>query len=229
MRALSSWRTAVLLIALVTRAAAAANPKELFAAVVADDATQLEKALQRNPDAINTKGPGGQTPLMHAVLTGKLISVKVLLGHGADTTIGEKDGYTPMHGAGFQVCLTDTWVNSFSARADWRRRESGPQQSVWRLPRGLCAAISQSHPALSKDLMAPCTLSSPTPSLASLPAATPSVKNCLLAERLTRQYLLSLLTVLGPRRDCARAGQRGEDGRQRPPQRWAYADPKVRA
>ena len=97
-------RTAVLLIALVTRAAAAADPKELFAAVAADDATRLEKALERNPDGLNTKGPGGQTPLMHAVLTGKLSAVKVLLGHGADTTIGEKDGYTPMHGAGFQVC-----------------------------------------------------------------------------------------------------------------------------
>jgi len=101
---LSFWRTAVLLIALVTRAAAAADPKELFAAVAADDATRLEKALERNPDGLNTKGPGGQTPLMHAVLTGKLSAVKVLLGHGADTTIGEKDGYTPMHGAGFQVC-----------------------------------------------------------------------------------------------------------------------------
>ena len=30
-------------------------------------------------------------------------AVKVLLGKGADTSIGEKDGYTPMHGAGFQV------------------------------------------------------------------------------------------------------------------------------
>ena len=100
---LSFRRAAVLLIALVMRSAAAAEPKELFAAVAADDATLLEKALERNPDAINTKGPGGQTPLMHAVLTGKLNAVKVLLGHGADTTIGEKDGYTPMHGAGFQV------------------------------------------------------------------------------------------------------------------------------
>ena len=40
---------------------------------------------------------------MHAVLSGKLAAVKVLLSKGADTSIGEKDGYTPMHGAGFQV------------------------------------------------------------------------------------------------------------------------------
>jgi len=40
---------------------------------------------------------------MNAVLSGKLQAVKVLLSKGADTSIGEKDGYTPMHGAGFQV------------------------------------------------------------------------------------------------------------------------------
>ena len=40
---------------------------------------------------------------MNAVLSGKLRAVKVLLSKGADTSIGEKDGYTPMHGAGFQV------------------------------------------------------------------------------------------------------------------------------
>ena len=39
---------------------------------------------------------------MHAVLGGSLESVKYLLSKGADTSIGEKDGYTPMHGAGFQ-------------------------------------------------------------------------------------------------------------------------------
>merc|ERR1719217_1864078 len=44
----------------------------------------------------------GQTALMAAVLAGQLESVKFLLEKGADTTIAEKDGYTPMHGAGFQ-------------------------------------------------------------------------------------------------------------------------------
>ena len=29
-------------------------------------------------------------------------AVRFLLDAGADTTIGEKDGYTPLHGAGFQ-------------------------------------------------------------------------------------------------------------------------------
>ena len=73
----------------------------LFEAVKADNPALIEKALNSGSD-INTIGPGGQTPLMFAVLGGKLKSVKYLLSHNPDTTIGEKDGYTPMHGAGFQ-------------------------------------------------------------------------------------------------------------------------------
>ena len=47
-------------------------------------------------------GDGGQTPLMNAVLSGKVQAVTYLLSQGADTSIAEKDGYTPMHGAAFQ-------------------------------------------------------------------------------------------------------------------------------
>ena len=35
----------------------------------------------------------GQTPLMHAILSGKTAAAKYLLAHGADHTIGEKDGW----------------------------------------------------------------------------------------------------------------------------------------
>ena len=73
----------------------------LFAAVRANDPIQLQAALDAGED-INVIGPGGQTPLMHGVLTGNLESVKFLLEAKADTSIPEKDGYTPMHGAGFQ-------------------------------------------------------------------------------------------------------------------------------
>ena len=51
---------------------------------------------------INIKGPGGQTPLMMSVLGGHYHLVKELLGMDADATIPEKDGFGPMHGAGFQ-------------------------------------------------------------------------------------------------------------------------------
>merc|ERR1711964_276373 len=50
-------------------------------------------------DELNTPEPdSGQTPLMAATLAG----AEYLLKINADATIGEKDGYTPFHGAGFQ-------------------------------------------------------------------------------------------------------------------------------
>lgn len=39
---------------------------------------------------------------MASVLAGATDAVAFLLESGADVTIGEQDGYTPMHGAGFQ-------------------------------------------------------------------------------------------------------------------------------
>ena len=44
--------------------------------------------------AANVRGPA-------QVLQGKLLAAEALLKLGADVTIAEKDGYTPMHGAGF--------------------------------------------------------------------------------------------------------------------------------
>jgi len=61
----------------------------------------VQKSLA-SADELNAPGPGGQSPLMHAVLAGMTDIVELLLENGADTTIPEKDGYTPMHGAGFQ-------------------------------------------------------------------------------------------------------------------------------
>ena len=152
--------------------------------VAADDASSLEKALDRYPDAINTPGPGGQTPLMNAVLSGKLNAVKVLLGRGADTKIGEQDGYTPMHGAGFQVC---------------------PARAV----RTLRPPLPRLH------------TSGPDPSL-----PLPPSHSCRCLPRLLAR---SRSLFSGPRGDCARASERGQDGRQRPSPGWAYADRTVRA
>merc|ERR1739838_88517 len=62
------------------------------------------KALEviKGMENVNVIGPGGQTPLMMSVLGGHYKLVKELLEMKADTSIPEKDGYTPMHGAGFQ-------------------------------------------------------------------------------------------------------------------------------
>ncbi len=52
---------------------------------------------------INVKDErSGQTPLMAAVLRGKINIVKYLISVGADTTVGEAKGYTAPHGAAFQ-------------------------------------------------------------------------------------------------------------------------------
>lgn len=51
-----------------------------------------------NGEDIDKIGPGGQTPLMYSTLQGRANSVKFLLNNGADTGIGEKDGYTVFHG-----------------------------------------------------------------------------------------------------------------------------------
>ena len=43
-----------------------------------------------------------QSPLMASCLGGHLEVAKALLELGADVTVPEMDGYTPMHGAAFQ-------------------------------------------------------------------------------------------------------------------------------
>ena len=82
---------------LAAAAVAAANP--LYAATTAAD---VAKALADGAELNDRNGPGKQSPVMAAVLGGKTAVVKALLEKGADLTIPEGDGYTPIHGAGFQ-------------------------------------------------------------------------------------------------------------------------------
>ena len=88
-----------ILLALVAAASAAGD---IFAAVKRDSMEDIKAALAADPSALDRTGPGGQSPLMHAVLMGKGAAAKYLLKRGADVSVAEKDGYTPMHGAGFQ-------------------------------------------------------------------------------------------------------------------------------
>ncbi len=74
----------------------------LHDAVRADDPEAVASALASSPSFLDQRGPGGQTPLMMGCLMGKARAVAALLASGADVGIGEKDGYTPMHGAAFQ-------------------------------------------------------------------------------------------------------------------------------
>ena len=90
-------------LALKATAEGPAGVKEdIFAAVRRDDAAAIERLVGADNSILDEPGPGGQSPTMHGVLQGKSKAVATLIKLGADLTVGEKDGYTPMHGAGFQ-------------------------------------------------------------------------------------------------------------------------------
>jgi ankyrin repeat protein len=79
-----------------------AIPNAVFEGVQADDGELIKSALDKDIWLLNSVGVGGQTPLLHAVLTGKMKAVQTLLDLGADTQAVEKDGYNLLHAAGFQ-------------------------------------------------------------------------------------------------------------------------------
>ena len=64
----------------------------------------VELLLARGAVATRRPGPmeNPQGALCDAAAKGDIATLAALLKAGADVTIGEKDGYTPMHGAGFQ-------------------------------------------------------------------------------------------------------------------------------
>lgn len=93
---------AVARMPLVVNGELSAADEDLFAALREEDIPAAAAALAAGAN-INAISPRGQqTPLMQSVLHGRPGSVSWCLNHGADTTIAEKDGYTPMHGAAFQ-------------------------------------------------------------------------------------------------------------------------------
>jgi hypothetical protein len=81
---------------------------EMHNAVYDDHAWKLLQIFREDTEKkcdINEIIPdgSGQTLIMNAVLTGKSDElITALLDNGADVSIGEHDGFTPIHGAGFQ-------------------------------------------------------------------------------------------------------------------------------
>jgi ankyrin repeat protein len=73
-----------------------------FSAVRGGDASQLASLLDHGLFINSAEESSGQTLLMAATLAGQADIVELLLSRGADATIGERQGYTPPHGAGFQ-------------------------------------------------------------------------------------------------------------------------------
>ena len=88
------------LFAVVTVTANDSNA--VFEAVKNDDSAAIRSAIENDSSMKESIGPGGQTPLIRAILTGKLNAVNTLLDLGADASATEKDGYTVFHAAGFQ-------------------------------------------------------------------------------------------------------------------------------
>ena len=82
--------------------------KDVFDAIKDDNIAAFRKILSENTGSldsfINLKDKeSGQTPVMMSVLRGRTEMVRLLLEEDAvDVTIGEMQGYTVMHGAGFQ-------------------------------------------------------------------------------------------------------------------------------
>ncbi|GFV41307.1 ankyrin repeat domain-containing protein 13B [Trichonephila clavipes] len=64
-----------------------------------NDYKELEKYLQSSEHDIEKKDPRGRTPLMLAVTLNHLESARVLLRHGADVIVENKQGYTIVHEA----------------------------------------------------------------------------------------------------------------------------------
>jgi ankyrin repeat protein len=95
--------TVALLSTTLSRAAVGGLGLSLSASVAVGDAARVKAALAAGAEGeLNVRGPAGQTPLMAACLGGHADVAVLLLDAGADATIGEKDGYTCLHGAGFQ-------------------------------------------------------------------------------------------------------------------------------
>ena len=63
---------------------------EMRRGVQADDASVLKAALAKGADINKKDASSGQTPLMQAVLGGKLAAVTYLLDSGADASLPEK-------------------------------------------------------------------------------------------------------------------------------------------
>lgn len=83
-----------------TRAPGAAKfPMAIHDAIIDGDPLLVQVAVSEGGKDINEIGPGGQTPIVHAILLGHDDVVEWLLFAGANLTIKEDQGFSPMHAA----------------------------------------------------------------------------------------------------------------------------------
>ena len=92
-----------LLIAISTLCCVSGLRNEYHVAVQRNSIEMAWNVFERGSANIDERDDQSlQTPLMMSVLMGRTKLVSFFLEKGADVTIPEKDGYTPVHGAGFQ-------------------------------------------------------------------------------------------------------------------------------
>ena len=75
-----------------------ADPRamSLIAPLRSGNTMAFKKALQKDPEAVNRKGPNGDTPLMHAALSSNREAVRQLLAHKANPNLANDAGATPL-------------------------------------------------------------------------------------------------------------------------------------
>lgn len=121
--------------------------------LASDTVERVKEALAEGANINVQDELNGQTPLMRATLHGWSHIVEYLLDKGADVNIGEKDGYTPAHGAGFQgranimAILKNHGVDIFHAatkdnftpfhRACWGREQRHTETIRYMLEQGV--------------------------------------------------------------------------------------------
>ncbi|KAH3762565.1 ankyrin 2,3/unc44 [Pelomyxa schiedti] len=77
----------------------AENSTALQLAVDGDSTDMVDVLLSTSSIDLNTKNNEGKTPLYTAAWRGNVISVRSLIGGGANVNIKNKDGWSPMHAA----------------------------------------------------------------------------------------------------------------------------------
>ena len=89
-----------------------AQKDDIFDAVRSDRMEKIKAALKTGgPEILNEVGPGGQSPLMHAVLQGKVAAVKFLLRKGADVRFTHVRTPTRTHGHAGHRC-GKRWIHT---------------------------------------------------------------------------------------------------------------------
>merc|ERR1712070_8795 len=78
---------------------------DIHSAIESDDLDAVRRAVSNGE--LNKRSDSRQSPVMHSVLSGRAAIVDYLIEAGADLSItdakpGNNNGYTPIHGAGFQ-------------------------------------------------------------------------------------------------------------------------------